>query len=143
MPKLRDLYPVGDDEDVAALALYRHLHCGHCCPVKTNSDSMVRPLNAHKTGAASRWIGLFQGERRCEVAPSMGRSYSQSVARLSNMRREWGRFPCRLLIHEFRQLVARRLSKRSDSPHKPHPWPLAVGELDSCAATRNLAQLRL
>ena len=34
MPELRDLYPVGNDEDVAALALYRHLHerSGHCCP---------------------------------------------------------------------------------------------------------------
>jgi hypothetical protein len=25
MPELRDLYTVGDDEDVAALALYRHM----------------------------------------------------------------------------------------------------------------------
>ena len=40
-------------------------------PVKANSDSMVRPLNAHKTGAASRWIGLFFRERRCEAAPAM------------------------------------------------------------------------
>ena len=40
-------------------------------PVKTNSDSIVRPLNAHKTGAASRWIGLFFRERRCEAAPAM------------------------------------------------------------------------
>jgi len=34
MPELRDLYPVGDDEDVAALALYRHMHerSGHRCP---------------------------------------------------------------------------------------------------------------
>jgi hypothetical protein len=35
MSKLRDLYPVGDDEDVAAIALYRHLQrYGHCCPRK-------------------------------------------------------------------------------------------------------------
>jgi len=34
MPELRDLYPVGDDEDVAALALYRHVHerSGHRFP---------------------------------------------------------------------------------------------------------------
>ena len=30
-------------------------------PPKANSDSIVRPLNAHKTGAASWWIGLISG----------------------------------------------------------------------------------
>jgi len=44
MPELRDLYTVGDDEDVAALALYRHLH-----------ERTERPLG----GSAS-----FQGEAR-------------------------------------------------------------------------------
>jgi hypothetical protein len=40
MPELRDLYPVGDDEDVAAIALYRHLQrYGHCCPRKKRTQT--------------------------------------------------------------------------------------------------------
>jgi hypothetical protein len=62
MPELGDLYTVGDDEDVAALSLYRHLHerrCGHCSPpIILNSEAA--PV-FYAVEAASRWIGLFSG----------------------------------------------------------------------------------
>ena len=56
MPELRDLYPVGDDEDVAALALYRHMHerSGHRFPrqneLRLNSDASNRPQYGARIG---------------------------------------------------------------------------------------------
>jgi hypothetical protein len=80
MSELRDLHPVGDDEDVAALALYRHLHCGHCCPrqneLRLNSEAARRAQN--RSGLLVD-RPLFR-ERRCETAPAMRPRYSRSAA---------------------------------------------------------------
>ena len=59
MAELRDLYPIGDDEDVAALTLYRHLHCGHCYPRQSELGFKNEAVPNAKQ-ERPWWIGLFK-----------------------------------------------------------------------------------
>ena len=95
MPELRDLYPVGDDEDVAALALYRQLHCGHCNPPSKRTSIQERGRSKCKTGAAPGGSASFQGEalRSCSCNKAVIQPKRGAIIHLRPERGGWSRKP--------------------------------------------------